>query len=207
MSTTPVDSDTTVKVAIVYYSSTGSVHALADAAREGAEKQGAEVRLRRVAELAPPEAIASNAAWAAHAAATADVPVATHDDLVWADAVILGSPTRFGLPAAQLKQFIDTTGGLWAKGLLSDKVYAAMTSTGTAHGGQESTLLALSNTFYHWGGVLVPPGYTDRVQFAAGNPYGASHVDGNGQRQPGDVELDAAAYLGKRVTSIAARLK
>jgi NAD(P)H dehydrogenase (quinone) len=160
-----------------------------------------------VAELAPPEAIARNVAWGAHAAATADVPVATHDDLVWADAIILGSPTRFGLPAAQLKQFIDSTGGLWAKGLLADKVYAAITSTGTAHGGQESTLLALSNTFYHWGGVLVPPGYTDPVQFASGNPYGASHVDGNGQRQPGDVELDAAAYLGKRVASIAARLK
>jgi len=195
-----------VRVAVIYYSSTGSVHALAEAVREGAEKAGAQVRVRRVAELAPPEAVAANPAWAAHAAATADVPIASHDDLVWADAVVLGTPTRFGLPAAQLKQFLDTTGGLWAKGLLADKAYAAITSTGTQHGGQESTLLALANTFYHWGGFLVPPGYTDPIQFEAGNPYGAAHVDGNGTVRPGRVELEAAAYLGRRLATVAARL-
>lgn len=195
------------RVAVIYYSSTGSVHALAEAVCEGAEKAGAQTRLRRVPELAPAEAIAANPAWSRHSEATATVPLAEHDDLVWADAVVLGSPTRFGLPAAQLKQFLDTTGGLWAKGLLADKVYAAITSTGTSHGGQETTLLAMANTFYHWGGVLVPPGFSDPIQFAAGNPYGASHVDGNGTRQPGDVELDAARFLGRRVTTVAGHLK
>ena len=206
-SSTTTPGDHTVNVAVVYYSATGSVHALAEAVREGAEKVGANVRLRRVPELAPAEAVAENPAWAEHAAATADVELAQHDDLVWADAVVLGAPTRFGLPAAQLKQFLDTTGGLWSKGLLTDKVCAAFTSTATSHGGQETTLLAMANTFYHWGGILVPPGFTDEVQFAAGNPYGASHVDGNGTRRPGDVELDAARYLGARVATVAARLK
>ena len=196
-----------INVAVIYYSSTGSVHALAEAVGEGAEKAGARVRLRRVRELAPPEAIAANPAWSRHAEATADVPLAEHDDLVWADAVVLGSPTRFGLPAAQLKQFLDTTGGLWAKGLLADKVCAAITSTASSHGGQETTLLAMANTFYHWGGVLVPPGFNDPAMVAAGNPYGVSHVDGNGTRQPGDVELDAARFLGRRVATVAARLK
>jgi NAD(P)H dehydrogenase (quinone) len=196
-----------INVAVIYYSSTGSVHALAEAVCEGAEKAGARTRLRRVAELAPAEAVAANPAWTRHVEATADVPLAEHEDLIWADAVVLGSPTRFGLPAAQLKQFIDTTGGLWAKGLLADKVYAAITSTGTSHGGQETTLLAMANTFYHWGGVLVPPGFSDPIQFAAGNPYGASHVDDNGKRDPGGVELDAARFLGRRVTTVAARFK
>jgi NAD(P)H dehydrogenase (quinone) len=194
------------KVAIIYYSATGNVHALAEAVREGAEKAGAEVRLRKVAELAPEHAIRSNEAWAAHVEATGDVVEASKTDLTWADAVILGTPTRYGLPAAQLKQFIDRTGGLWEQGLLADKVYAAFTSTDTRHGGQESTLLALSNTFYHWGGYIVPPGYTDPVQFESGNPYGASHVGNDGATPVGDVEAAAAAYLGRRVATVTQRL-
>jgi len=194
------------KVSVIYYSATGNVHALAEAVREGAEKAGAEVRLRKVPELAPAEAIRSNEAWAAHVEATGDVAEATKDDLTWADAVILGTPTRYGLPAAQLKQFIDRTGGLWEQGLLADKVYAAFTSTATRHGGQESTLLALSNTFYHWGGYIVPPGYTDPVQFDSGNPYGASHVSDDGATPVGELEARAAAYLGTRVATVARRL-
>jgi NAD(P)H dehydrogenase (quinone) len=194
------------KLAIIYYSATGNVHALAEAVREGAEKAGAEVRLRRVAELAPARAIQSNEAWAAHVEATGDVVEASKDDLTWADAVIFGTPTRYGLPAAQLKQFIDRTGGLWEQGLLADKVYAAFTSTSTKHGGQESTLLALSNTFYHWGGYIVPPGYTDPVQMHSGNPYGASHVSDDGARPVGEVETAAAAYLGRRVATVTRRL-
>ncbi len=194
------------KVAIIYYSATGNVYALAESVREGAEKAGAEVRVRKVAELAPEEAIGRNEAWAAHVQETVDVPQATKGDLVWADAVILGSPTRYGLPAAQLKQFLDTTGGLWEQGLLADKVYAAFTSSATRHGGQESTLLALANTFYHWGGYIVPPGYTDPVQFAAGNPYGVGHVSDDGATPVGDVECAAAAYLGRRVATVTKRL-
>ena len=194
------------KVAVIYYSATGNVHALAEAVREGAEKAGADVRVRKVAELAPDEAIRRNEAWATHVQATVDVPEATKSDLLWADAVVLGTPARYGLPAAPLKQFLDTTGGLWEQGLLADKVYAAFTSSATRHGGQESTLLALSNTFYHWGGYIVPPGYTDPVQFEAGNPYGVGHVSDDGATPVGDVESAAAAYLGRRVATVTRRL-
>lgn len=191
-----------VRVAVVYYSSTGGTHALAQAVAEGAEKAGAEVRIRRVAELAPEEAIASNEDWAEHARAAADVALATHADLIWADAVVVGTPTRFGLPASQLKQFIDTTGPLWEAGELANKVYASFTSTATKHGGVETTLVALNNTFYHWGGIIVPPGFTADIQFAHGNPYGASHMAGEGA--PSDVTLESASYLGRRVVTVAA---
>lgn len=196
-----------VNVAVIYYSATGSVYQLAQAVREGAEKAGAEVRLLKVHELAPAEAIASNEGWAEHAKQTEDVPEASLDDLEWADGVILGSPTRYGQPTAQLKQFIDTTGPLWGQGKLADKVYSSFVSTGTPHGGQETTLIAINNTFYHWGGFIVPPGYTDPIQFEAGNPYGTSHTSNNGANPPGDTELAAARYQGQRVATVAAQLK
>lgn len=194
-----------VNTAIIYYSSTGNVHALAQAAAEGAEKAGASVRLRKVAELAPPEAISANPAWSQHLEDTADVVGASLDDLVWADAVLFGTPTRFGNPASQLRAFIETTGRLWQAGQLADKVYSAFTASSTAHGGQESTLLTLGNTFHHWGGIIVPPGYTDPIQFESGNPYGTSHVAGNGP--PGDVALQAARHQARRTVSTAAALK
>jgi len=194
-----------VHVAIIYYSATGTVHALAQAAAEGAEKAGAHVRLRTVAELAPAEAIAANPAWAQHRLDTAGVAEAAVDDLDWADAVLFGTPTRFGNVAGQLKAFIDGTGPLWFRGGLADKVYSAFTASNTAHGGQEATLLALGNVFYHWGGIIVPPGYTDPVQFRSGNPYGTSHVVGDGP--PGEVALQAAAYQAQRAVHIAAALK
>ncbi|MEU4227688.1 NAD(P)H:quinone oxidoreductase [Nonomuraea sp. NPDC026600] len=194
-----------VKVAIIYYSATGTVHALAQALAEGAEKAGAHVRLRKVAETAPPEAISTNPAWAQHLQDTADATEAGHDDLEWADAVLFGTPSRFGNPANQLRQFIDTTGPLWFQGKLADKVYSAFTASNTAHGGQESTLLALGNTFYHWGGIIVPPGYTDPIQFQSGNPYGTSHVAGDGP--PSEVILQAARHQARRVVDTAAALK
>ncbi|MET9243105.1 NAD(P)H:quinone oxidoreductase [Nonomuraea sp. NPDC003709] len=194
-----------VNLAIIYYSATGTVHALARAAAEGAEKAGANVRLRKVAETAPPEAINANPAWGQHIQDTADVVQAGLDDLEWADAVLFGTPTRFGNPASQLRAFIDTTGPLWFQGLLANKVYSAFTASNTAHGGQESTILALGNTFYHWGGIIVPPGYTDPIQFQSGNPYGTSHVAGDGA--PGDVPLDAARYQARRIVDTAASLK
>ncbi|GIJ30028.1 NAD(P)H:quinone oxidoreductase type IV [Micromonospora qiuiae] len=194
-----------VNTAIIYYSATGTVHALAQAAAEGAEKAGARVRLRRAAETAPPEAISARPEWTRHRQETADVAEASLDDLAWADAVLFGTPTRFGNPASQLRAFIDTTGGLWFHGKLADKVYSAFTASNTAHGGQESTLLALGNTFYHWGGIIVPPGYTDPVQFQSGNPYGTSHVAGDGP--PGEVALQAARHQARRVVDTAAALK
>jgi NAD(P)H dehydrogenase (quinone) len=195
------------KVAVVYYSSTGTVYELAQSIVEGAEKAGAEVRLRKVAELAPDEAIASNAGWASHVAETQDVPVATAEDILWADAVVFGSPTRFGNIASQLKQFLDTLGGAWAQGLLADKVYSGFTATSTAHGGQESTLLALYNTIHHFGGIVVAPGYTDPVKFADGNPYGTSHVAGQGDLPVDDTARNAGRYQGSRVVRIATALK
>ena len=194
-----------VNAAIIYYSSTGTVHTLANAAAESAEKAGATVRLRKVRELAPPEAINANPAWAQHIEDAAEVPEATLDDLAWADAVLLGSPTRFGNVAAQLKAFIDTAGALWQQGGLAGRIFSAFTASGTAHGGQESTILALSNTFYHWGGIIVPPGYTSPVQFKVGNPYGTSHVAGTGA--PGDDTLEAIRHQAQRVVTIATALK
>jgi NAD(P)H:quinone oxidoreductase type IV len=194
------------KVAVVYYSSTGTVHQLAENVALGAREAGAEVRLLRVPELAPAEAIAANPAWGAHVAATQDVPVATADDILWADAVIFGSPTRFGNVASMLKQFLDTLGGQWAQGLLADKVYSGFTATSTAHGGQESTLLALYNTVHHFGGFVVAPGYTDPIKFVDGNPYGTSHVAGQGDIPVDDTARAAAAYQGKRVAAVTAQL-
>jgi NAD(P)H dehydrogenase (quinone) len=155
-----------------------------------------------VAELAPEAAIAQNQAWAAHRDEVKDDPLATLDDLEWCDAYILGSPTRFGNVSSQLKQFMDTAGGLWSQGKLADKVAAGFTSSQNAHGGQESTLLALYNTFHHWGAIVAAPGYTDERGFpAGGNPYGASCVNA-----PTEAELDWARYVGERVAGIAARL-
>jgi NAD(P)H dehydrogenase (quinone) len=194
------------KIAVIYYSATGTVHELARSISAGAEAAGAKVRLRKVQELAPHQAIASNPAWAEHAAATSDVAVATPDDVLWADAVVFGSPTRFGNIASQLKQFIDTLGGLWAQGLLANKVYSGFTASSTAHGGQESTLLALYNSVHHFGGVLVAPGYTDPIKYVDGNPYGTSHVSGQG-RPVDETAHNAARYQGDRVATVTTALK
>lgn len=193
------------KISVIYYSQTGNVHALAAAIKEGAEKAGAEVRLRRVTELAPESAIASNPDWQAHVEATRDIAEATLDDLDWADGVLLGSPTRYGTVTSQLKQFIDTTGPLWQEGKLANKAYSVFTSAATAHGGMESTVLSVSNIFYHWGGVIVPPGYTDGVQFQTGTPYGTAHLGSTGQ--PEGAVLDAARHQGNRVATVAAALR
>ena len=194
------------KLAIIYYSSTGTVDALARRCAATGEKQGAEVRLRQVAELAPEEAIQANEEWAEQVEETKDEPKATADDIVWADAVLFGTPTRYGNVASQLKQYLDTLGPQWEKGLLADKVYAGFTSTATEHGGQESTLLALYNTVYHFGGVLVPPGYTDPVKYKEGNPYGVSHVAGEDNEPLGEEQLTALDHLTERVLKVAEAL-
>jgi len=195
-----------VKVSVIYYSATGSVFQLAQQAVEAAEKAGAEVRLRKVRELAPQEAIHSNEGWSKHALETQDVAEATAGDVVWADAVIVGTPTRYGNVAAQLKQFFDTLGPQWGAGELADKVYTGFVSTGTKHGGQESTLLAMYNSFYHFGGIIVPPGYTDPSKYVDGNPYGASHISANGANPPQEQDLTAVAYSATRAVEIAHRL-
>jgi NAD(P)H dehydrogenase (quinone) len=197
-----------VKLAVIYYSSTATVDSMARRVALAAEKQGAEVRLRQVEELAPPAAIDSNRAWREHLDATADEPKAQPDDVVWADAVLLGTPTRFGNVSSQLKNFLDSLGPQWSKGQLADKVYAGFTASQTEHGGQETTLLALYNTLYHFGGILVPPGYTDPVKFSDGNPYGVGHVTGPDNDAPlENVQLDALDHLVERVLAVAEKLQ
>ena len=167
----------TTRVAVIYYSATGNVHALARAVAEGAEGAKAEVRLRHVEELASELMISQNQYWGRHRSQVAEAPVATLADLDWADGIAFGTPTRFGNVAAQLKQFIDQAGTLWQEGKLADKVATTFTSSQTAHGGQETTILALNNTLYHWGMIILPLGYTVHEVFAAGgNPYGSSFV-------------------------------
>jgi NAD(P)H dehydrogenase (quinone) len=192
------------KVAIIYYSATGTTYRLARAVEEGASQAGADVRLRKVRELAPEEAIASNQGWASHRLESQHVVEATLDDLAWADALIFGTPTRYGLPTAQLKQFLDTTGPLWVKGALVNKICSAFTSSGTAHGGQETTIVNVNTTFYHWGAIIVGPGYADPVQFKAGNPYGASFTSNNGALKPDETALASARFQGRRVAELAA---
>src|SRR6201992_3874803 len=195
------------KLAIIYYCATGHGTTMANRVAAAAEAAGAEVRVRHVAETRDPESFAGNPAWSANYEATKDLPEATGDDIVWADAVIFGSPTRFGSPAAQLRTFIDSLRGVWAEGKLADKAYAAFTSSNTLHGGQETTLLSLYITLIHWGGIIVPPGYTDPCKFVDGNPYGVSLVT----THDNIAEFDEATanrldHLARRVVSVTDRL-
>ncbi len=196
-----------INLAVIYYSSTGTNHQLASWAAEGAKAAGAEVKLLKVEELAPQDAINSNPAWKAHVEATQDVPVATLDDLVWADGIIFSVPTRFGNVPSQMKQFLDMTGGLWAQGKLANKVVSAMSSASNPHGGQEATILSLYTTMYHWGAIVAAPGYTDPVTFASGgNPYGMSATVG----QDGKIQenlRDGVFFQAKRTVSVAEWVK
>ena len=190
------------RIAVIHYSATGNVHRLAAALADGATDAGAEVRLRKVPELAPEQAISANPRWLAHRDRVSDLPDAALDDLEWADGFAFGSPTRFGLPAAQLKQFLDQTGGLWARGVLIDKVGTAFTSASTHHGGLEATILAINTVLYHWGSIVLPLGYTADAIKATGNPYGASWVSIKGSA-PDDAAEAAARHQGRRLARIA----
>lgn len=196
-----------VKMAIIFYSMGGSNYQMAKWAGEAAKEAGAEVRVLKVPELAPQSVIDANPAWKATVEAMKDVPVATADDLDWADAIIFSTPTRFGVMASQMKQFFDTMGGLWAQGKTVNKVVSAMTSAQNPHGGQEATILSLYNVMYHWGAIVVAPGYTDPVLFGAGgNPYGTSVSIGQDGKMIEDVE-GAVKHQAKRTLSVAQALK
>jgi NAD(P)H dehydrogenase (quinone) len=195
------------KLAVIYYSATGHGTTMAARVAAAAEAAGAEVRVRHIAETRDAESFAQNPAWTANYQATKDLPTATGDDIDWADAVIFGSPTRFGSVASQLREFLDSLGGLWAQGKLSDKVYAGFTSTNTAHGGQETTLLTLYVTLIHFGGIIVPPGYTDELKYVDGNPYGVSLTAGHDNISEFDDATNAALdHLARRVVGVADRL-
>lgn len=194
------------KVAIIYYSSTGTNYKLAQWAKAGVEAAGGEARILKVAETVPEAAIESNPAWKAHLEETANVPEATSEDILWADAIIFSAPSRFGGIPSQLKQFIDAQGGLWAQGLTVNKVVSALSSAQNLHGGQEATILSIYTSMMHWGAVIAAPGYSDPVLYGAGgNPYGTSvTVDQNGTMLQ-DVEADVK-HQAARTVDIASKI-
>lgn len=195
------------KIVVAYYSMTGNLHQLAQAVAEGAEDAGAEVRLRHVEETAPEDVIAGQEAWSEHRANVADQPTAEVADLEWANGFAFGTPTRFGTPTAQLKQLIDQAGPLWAAGKLANKAATSFTSSQNHNGGQESTILGLNNVFYHWGSIIVSPGYTDEALYASGgNPYGTSWSAGPDNARPDEATLNSARIQGKRLATVAAVL-
>ncbi|PPE71568.1 NAD(P)H:quinone oxidoreductase [Caldimonas thermodepolymerans] len=200
------------KVYVVFYSMYGHIHRMAEAVAEGARAvPGAEVRLWQVPELVPEDVLEKSGAKAARAA-FAQVPVIRPDQLPEADAIIFGAPTRFGNMCAQMRNFLDQTGGLWAKGALIGKVGSVFTSTATQHGGQESTLLSFHTTLLHHGMVIVGLPYSEARQMtlaeiSGGSPYGASTISGgDGSRMPSENELAMARFQGRHVAQIAAKL-
>ena len=191
------------KIAVIFYSTYGTNHAVAEAAAEAAKKAGAEVRLRRVRETAPDEVVNGQEAWKAQLEKMADIPEATPADMEWADGYFFSAPTRFGVVASQLRAFIDTLGPLWNKGSLADKPFTATTSAGNPHGGQETTLMSLYTTAMHWGAIILPPGYTDQAIFdAGGNPYGYSADAGEFDKKG----KDAVSHQAKRLVDVAKKL-
>lgn len=189
------------KVLVAYYSATGNVATLAHSLAEGARTVGADVRVMRVAETAPAEAIAANPKWQSWVDHVSD-PIVSLDDLAWCDGLAIGSPTRFGGPTAQMKAFLDTTGGLWFADALSSKVCTSFTSASTLHGGLESTILAINNHFYHWGSLIMPLGYTtNHVRKVSGNPYGASFVSRSGAATD-EASQQAAHEQGERLATV-----
>jgi len=201
-----------MKVLIVFYSMYGHIHQMAEAVAEGArEVGGAEVILRRVPETLPGEVLEKMGALEAQKR-FAHIPVADVEDLARADAVLFGTPTRFGNMCGQMRQFLDATGGLWAKGALVGKVGSVFTSSATQHGGQESTLLTFHVTLLHHGFAVVGLPYAFQGQMrideiTGGSPYGASTIaGGDGSRMPSKNELAAARFQGKHVATLASRL-
>ena len=201
-----------MKVLVLYYSTYGHTNQMAQAIAEGArEVAGTEVVLRRVPETLPDDVLEQMGAVEAQAA-FADVPYATVDELAEADAIIFGTPTRFGNMAGQMRQFLDATGQLWASGALVGKVGSVFTSSATQHGGQESTILTFHVTLLHHGMVIVglPYAFQGQMQndeISGGSPYGASTIAGtSGERTPTENELDGARFQGKHVATIAAKL-
>lgn len=195
-----------LKFAVIYYSATGTNYQLAQWAEEAAKEAGAgEVRIRKIKELAPQEAINENEDWKKHVEATKDVQEVSLDDLEWADAIVFSTPTRYGNLPSQFQQFIDTTGGLWFSGKLANKVVSAMTSASNPHGGQETTLLSLHKTMHHWGAIVAAPGYTDQAIFAGGgNPYGVSVTAGEELQ---DKTKNAVVHQVKRTLQIGSWVK
>lgn len=196
-------------ILIAFYSRDRSTEALALAVSEGAVSAGAKTRLRRARELVAPDIMAAVPDWVENAnAMNAVYDPPSVEDAEWADGIVFGSPTRFGLVSSELKAYLDSLGGLWAQGKLAGKVGSTFTSTSSPHGGNEATNLTMFIPMAHFGMVIVPPGYADAAMFKAGTPYGASSVSYGPQKAaPTEDDLAAARFQGKRVAEIAAKLK
>jgi NAD(P)H dehydrogenase (quinone) len=197
-----------VNVLIAFYSRNGSTEALAKAVAEGAKSEGGEVRLRRARDIVAEEIIERVPGWAENRDRMyGEYEAPTDTDAVWADAIVFGTPTRFGNVAAELKAYIDSLGGLWASGKLIGKAGGAFTSTSTVHGGNETTITSLYTPMAHLGLILVPLGYADPAMFIAGTPYGASSVSGQNSAPPTGDDLAVARFQGRRITQVARALK
>ena len=201
-----------MKVIVPFYSLYGHIYKMAQAIAEGVEQvKGAKAELRRVPETLPDEVIEKMGAVSAQKA-FAEIPVCTVDELGQADAIIFGTPTRFGNMCGQMRQFLDATGGLWLSGALVGKVGSVFTSSNTQHGGQETTITSFHLTLFHHGMVIVGLPYAFQGQMrmdeiTGGTPYGATTIAGTGgERQPSDNELDAARFQGNHVATIAQKL-
>jgi NAD(P)H dehydrogenase (quinone) len=200
------------KIQIVFYSMYGHVYKLAEAVAEGArEVPDTQVKLYQVQELVPDEALEKSGAKAAREV-FADIPIAEPDQLAQADAIIFGTPTRFGNMAAQMRNFLDRTGQLWMKGALAGKVGSVFASTATQHGGQETTITSFHSTLLHHGMIIVGVPYTvpellNMDEITGGTPYGATTLaGGDGSRQPTENELAIARFQGKHVAEITQKL-
>jgi len=196
------------KVFIPFYSRTGTIEKLARAVAEGAEAEGAEVRLARARELIGHDIMSTVPGWKESAEAmNARYPAPTPEDAEWADAVVFGTPTRFGSVSSELKAYIDGLGGLWFQGKLNGKAGSVFAGSSQPHGGNETTVLSLWAPLAHLGFIIVPTGYADGVMFAgAGSPYGATLVSGNPPSGPTEAELAVARFQGKRVAQVAKKL-
>jgi len=197
-----------VNVLIAFYSRNGSTEALAKSIAEGAQAEGAEVRLRRARDFVAEEIIQNVPGWASNRDRMyKEYEAPTEADAEWADALIFGTPTRFGSVTSELKAYIDSLGGLWFQGKLNGKAGSAFTSTSSVHGGNESTITSLYTPMAHLGLILVPLGYADPVLYKAGTPYGASSVSGQDNQPPTEDDKEVARFQGKRVAQIARALK
>lgn len=197
-----------VKVLIVFYSRNGATEALANAIAEGARAEGAAVTLRRTREIVSREVMAHADGWIENAdRMNAAYEAPNPADAEGADAIIFGTPTRFGNVSSELKAYVDSLGGLWFQGKLIGKAGASFASTGTKHGGNESMPLSMFNFMAHLGMIIVPLGYGDPIMFQAGTPYGATAVSGQDNAPPTENDLEVVRYQGRRVTQVAKALK
>lgn len=195
------------KVLIAFYSRNSSTELLAKAVAAGAIEAGAEVRLRRAREVVGPDVMRQAPGWLENATAMNDrYEAPTEADAEWADAIVFGTPTRFGAISTELKAYIDSLGGLWFQGKLNGKVGSVFGSTSSRHGGNESTLLSIYTPMAHLGLIIVPLGYADAVMFKAGTPYGATHVSHLDANKPDEDHLAVARFQGRRVTTVARSL-